>query len=117
MVVDELNNQVLKDKKEDHDLEAQKLAIGSRQKMDDKVGTGEENNPINDPTIVEGMSEGPILSTYMNKAKNFVKHIKQGYNDDSLFSKILENPNHYKQFRYEKGLLYVNNQIQELVLC
>src|SRR5262245_19006129 len=78
---------------------------------------GEVNNPINNPTIVEGMSEGPILSTYMNKAKNFVKCIKQGYDDDSLFSKILENPNHYKQFHYEKGLLYVNNRIQEPVLC
>jgi len=117
MVVGELNDRVLKDKKEDHDLEAQKLAIDSQQETKNKVEAEKINNSINDPTIVEGMSEGPILSTYMNKAKNFVKHIKQGYNDDSLFSKILENPKHYKQFCYEKELLYVNNRIQELVLC
>jgi hypothetical protein len=70
-----------------------------------------------DPTIFESISKGPELTKHMEKADGFLNLIKSGYEKDSLFLKVVKNPERYSTYEMRDDLLYTRNRGGLEVLC
>jgi hypothetical protein len=53
----------------------------------------------------------------MTNASEFLENVRKGYVRDSLFSKILKQPSHFPNFRWDKDLLYFYREEALPVLC
>ena len=71
----------------------------------------------NDPTIFESISQGPELRKHVEKANDFLDRVRQGYEKDPLFVKIVTEPERYLSFVYRDKLLYTYNRGKQEVLC
>jgi hypothetical protein len=67
--------------------------------------------------IGESFGQFPNLRPRIEGDRSILKDIKSGYTEDLLFSKVLENIGHHKNFETEDGLLYTRNHADESVLC
>jgi len=47
----------------------------------------------------------------------FLEAIKSGYKNDPMFSKVLENPGHYLNFRVFEGIIHTKNRLGDECLC
>jgi hypothetical protein len=70
-----------------------------------------------DPMIGESFRQFPNLRPHIEGNCSILKDIKSRYTEDSLFSKVLENIGHHKNFETEDGLLYTHNRADKSVLC
>ena len=80
---------------------------------------GESSPPgdDDDPTLFESLSAGPELTKFVKKATDFLDKVRAGYNDDSLFAKILKEEERYATFSVRDGLVYTTNRGTQEVLC
>ena len=69
------------------------------------------------PTIDESFRHFLNLQLHVEGGHSILKDIKSRYTDDLLFSKVLRNIRHHKNFEVEDGLLYTCNRADEFVLC
>jgi hypothetical protein len=69
------------------------------------------------PTIFESMGQLPDLRPQLEGDQSLLKDIKTGYTKDLLFTKVLENIRHHKNFETADDLLYMRNCVGESVLC
>ncbi|KZP08307.1 hypothetical protein FIBSPDRAFT_761612, partial [Athelia psychrophila] len=46
-----------------------------------------------------------------------MKAVIAGYTDDVLFAKIVGNPDHFKTFRIEGGVVYTKSRLSVEVMC
>jgi len=70
------------------------------------------------PSVAEmlGTSAAP-LPQVMGNTEGFMDSVRRGYPKDSLFSKILDKPSHFPNFRWENDLLYFYRKDTLPVLC
>jgi hypothetical protein len=67
--------------------------------------------------IGESFGQFPNLRLRIEGDRSILKDIKSRYTEDSLFSKVLKNIRHHKNFKTEDGLLYTRNCADESILC
>jgi hypothetical protein len=72
-----------------------------------------------DPTVFKSHEKGKDLRTVVFKSENntFIEDIKLGYDKDKLFSLVIKEPKHYKQFVVRNDLVWTKNRGGEEVLC
>ena len=70
-----------------------------------------------DPTVLESRDRGEHLRKQMNHDDSFTEAIKNSYQDDALFAKILANPETHPAFDIHNGIVWTKNIGLERVLC
>ena len=97
-------------------LEAAHIAAGMHAKTpDNKIVV---NDPSNDPTVMESRAWNQDLRKLLfDNHSELLKAVRNGYEQDPLYSKILDDPNSYRAFKVKDKLLWVCNCIGERVLC
>jgi len=76
--------------------------------------------PPNDspnPTVEESLGHLPDLRPRVEGDLSVLESIKHGYQKDPLFSKVLDNVGHHKNFEVFSDLLYTRNRADASVLC
>ena len=76
------------------------------------------DDPSNDPTVMESRAWNQDLCKLLfDNHSELLKAVRNGYEQDPLYSKILDDPNSYRAFKAKDKLLWVCNHIGERVLC
>jgi len=70
-----------------------------------------------DPTVEESLRHLPDLHPQVEGDLSILESIKHGYQKDPLFSKVLDNVGHHKNFKVLSDLLYTCNCADASVLC
>ena len=70
-----------------------------------------------DPTVEESLGHLPDLRPRVEGDLSVIESIKNGYRNDPLFSKVLDNVGHHKNFEVVSDLLYTCNRADASVLC
>ncbi|KAI0057644.1 hypothetical protein BV25DRAFT_1812115, partial [Artomyces pyxidatus] len=63
------------------------------------------------------MAKGPSLRPVVEGDESFLKALKSGYKEDTLFSKIIEKPDEHEQFKLVEGIIYSKNRQGDDVVC
>ena len=78
---------------EDRRAIAKEMATAARSKE-----TSHPPDDEDDPTLFESLSAGPELTKFVEKANGFVDKVRNGYESDSLFAKIVKEKERYATF-------------------
>ena len=106
----------LLDKREAQDLEAARIAAGMHTPVTPQ--TIVVDDPSNNPTVMESRARNQDLRKLVfNNQPDLLSAAHEGYLQDPLYSKILDDPKSYKAFKVKDKLLWVHNRIGECVLC
>ena len=70
-----------------------------------------------DMTVAEALQDGPSLRKIVLGDKTFLAAMRDGYKNDSVFSKVVNNPGHYPVFRVIDDLVYTKNRLGQDCLC
>ena len=70
-----------------------------------------------DPTVSKSLGQLPNLHSRLEGNRLMLSDIRGGYPKDSLFAKVLKDPEHHKNFKLLDGLLYTHNHVGDTVLC
>ena len=106
----------LLDKREARDLEAAHITAGMHANSPDNEIVVDD--PSNDPTVMEPRARNQDLHKLVfDNHSELLKAVRDGYKQDPLYSKILDDPDSYKAFKVKDKLLWVHNHIRERVLC
>lgn len=68
-------------------------------------------------TVNDAIQSGPSLRAITFGDSSFMLAVKQGYKQDTMFSKVINHPEHFTTFRLIDGLLLVKNRAGEECLC
>jgi hypothetical protein len=68
-------------------------------------------------TVGEALQNGPSLRKVVLGDKTFLQAIKDGYSEDSVFSKVIDNPGHYPIFRVVDGIIHTKNHLGKECMC
>ena len=68
-------------------------------------------------TVGEALQDGPPLRPIVMGDLDFVRAVKTGYQDDSMFAKILAKPHHYPGFRMVDGVIFTKNRLGTDCVC
>jgi hypothetical protein len=104
----------LQDRNEDRVAEAERIADAIVPNL--PQGT-QEHNLGNDITVGEALQNGPPLDKIVLGDGLFLEAVKSGYKNDPMFSKILENPGHYLNFRVFEGIIHTKNRLGDECIC
>jgi hypothetical protein len=107
-------NRKLQEQVEERIIQSKELADHEERSADQAPLDQEE-----DPTLIESINEKevPPLDMQINELKGIEESIQQGYKEDKLFSKILEEPDRYSTFIMRDNLMYSTNFEGREVLC
>lgn len=78
---------------------------------------GDDDPADSDITVGEMLNAGPDRNPRQDLDDGFLKAIKTGYREDSLFSKVLGSPNDYPHFVIKDKLIWTKNVQDDEVLC
>jgi hypothetical protein len=70
-----------------------------------------------DPTINESLGHLPDLRPQIEGDRSILINIRNGYKDNPLLAKVLNNIEHHHNFETDNGLLYTRNRAGNSVLC
>jgi len=70
-----------------------------------------------DPTVEESLGHLLDLHPQVEGDLSILESIKHEYQKDPLFSKVLDNVRHHKNFKVFSDLLYTRNRADASVLC
>jgi hypothetical protein len=70
-----------------------------------------------DMTVGEALQNGPLLDKIVLGDGLLLEAIKSGYKNDPMFSKVLEHPGHYLNFRVFEGIIHTKNRLGDECLC
>ena len=78
-----------------------------------------QSSPQNEEmtTLQDALQGGPHLDTVLDSDPEFMTAVKCGYAEDTLFRKIIANPNAYPNFTLHDGRLYVRTRLGFECLC
>ena len=103
------------DREEERLLEAERMHLAeSRARQDDTIPAEDDGEDI---ALGEALDSPPSLRTVSFYDNDFTQAVKNGYQRDPLFEKILDNPGHHKTFRVESGIVYTKNRSAQEVVC
>ena len=80
-------------------------------------GEGLSENSGDDPSLLKSVGSSPNLPSHMRMKLGLGHAISTGYKDDSVLSKVLNDPEHYLMFKVRNNLIYTSNRGGEEVLC
>lgn len=103
----------LLERQEDRDTQAAALALVPETTPTIATDTTQQV----DPTVFESRQRGSDLRAQVNRDDSFETAIRNGYADDTLFSKVLQHPEHHAAFSVRDGLIWSKNVGGEDVLC
>jgi hypothetical protein len=69
------------------------------------------------PTVSQSRQRGKDLTAQLNTDNLFLNAIRHSYTDDSLFTKVLANPDDHKSFQVINRFIWAKNQGGEKVLA
>jgi hypothetical protein len=105
----------LRDRNEDRVAEADRLAQAV---VSTEAGTVPHIPDSPDEiTVGEALQDRPPLQPLVMGDLDFVHAVKTGYQDDSMFAKILAKPHHYPSFRMVDGVIFTKNQLGSDCVC
>src|SRR6202050_4584776 len=82
----------IRDRNEDCVFEAEQMAESSRtSNIPDPV----INDEGGDLTVADSLQNGPSLRKVVFGDKTFTEAVKDGYKNDTTFTKVIDNPGHY----------------------
>jgi hypothetical protein len=98
----------------ERDMKAAEMAATAKTDQR-RIVVEEDNNPM----VFESCKKGKDLCAIVFKSENdtFIEDMKLGYNEDKLFSLVIKEPKHYKQFVVRNDLVWTKNRGGEEVLC
>lgn len=67
--------------------------------------------------LADTLQTGPALCSRVLGDATFMKAVVAGYEDDTLFAKVIGNPDDFKTFRVEKGVIYTKSRLSVEVMC
>jgi len=70
-----------------------------------------------DPSLLESVGSSPDLPNHIQAQLGLESAISVGYKNDSVLSKVLEEPEHFATFRVRDDFIYTDNRGGEEVLC
>ncbi len=79
--------------------------------------SGNENETEDDPRIVDSQARDPNLRSRVAGEFDLKRILQQGYKDDTVCKKIIENPTHHERFRLRDGLVEHLDNRDRWVLC
>ena len=103
----------LAEQREAHRMEAEEMAVNAERSK----GEGLSENLGDDPSLLESVGSSPNLPSHMRAKPGLGRAISAGYKDDSVLSKVLNEPEHYSMFKVRNNLIYTSNRGGEEVLC
>ena len=105
----------LRDRNEDRVQEAIEMAEAARiANVPDPLTHGDDDR---DMTVAEALQDGPSLRKIVLGDKTFLTAVRDGYRNDNIFSKVVDNPGHYPLFRVADGLVHTKNRMGQDCLC
>src|ERR1700676_1679482 len=104
----------LRDRNEDRVAEAERMANAIIPNLPQDA---QERDLGKDMTVGEALQNGPPLDKIVLGDGMFLEAIKSGYKNDPMFSKILENPGHYLNFRVFECIIHTKNLLGDECLC
>jgi hypothetical protein len=105
----------LRDRGEDRVAEADRLVAAAV--AADDVPTVPRPGDGEDLTVGDALQDGPPLHVIVFGDNGFVQAVKDGYSDDSMFSKIIEKPHHFTMFRLVDGIIHTKNRLGVDCIC
>ncbi|KZP11250.1 hypothetical protein FIBSPDRAFT_707978, partial [Athelia psychrophila] len=107
----------LRDRDEDRVLEANVMAAAARKAAQQSSTPIAEVNDDTDIRLEDALQTGPALRSRVIGDTTFMTAVMSGYGDDTLFSRVLAQPDHYKTFRIEDGVIFTKSRLSVEVLC
>ncbi|VDB95766.1 unnamed protein product [Peniophora sp. CBMAI 1063] len=112
----------LTEHKDPRDIEAEELHKYEvkKQRAEERAIRRAELERIEDeenPRFIDSVAEGPDIHKYIEGAESFLNDVKDGYTEDTLFQKIVDEPERHKAFSKTDGFLYTRNRAGDDVLC
>jgi hypothetical protein len=79
----------------------------------------EDPQPMDDtdPSVNNSLGPLPNLRCRTEGDRSFLHHIQDGYPNDPLCAKVLDNIEHHSRFTIVDGLIYTRNWADETILC
>ena len=77
----------------------------------------EQETPDKDTIVYTAGSNGEPLLALIKKEFNLNQIIKKFYQQDKMYSKILENPKAHAKFGVKEGLIFTKNNLSQDVIC
>ncbi|RDX39827.1 hypothetical protein OH76DRAFT_1304695, partial [Lentinus brumalis] len=68
-------------------------------------------------TLQDALQSGPPLDDTIQSDPGLWKAIREGYNDDPLYQKVVANPPAYPNFHIRDGILYVRTRLGFECVC
>lgn len=109
-------SQPLREATEECELESQKMNATSMSIVH-IPGPPPKANREQDPMIYESISQRPELWKFIEKSEDFIAKLRREYWHNSLLSKVILEPEHYRMFSHQDGALYLKNHGSDKVLC
>lgn len=107
----------LREKKEPRVVEADEMAAAAAKAL---AAEQAEPEPVDDgpaPLVGDSMGNLPSLRTRIESKDGFMKSVKDHYEHDPIFGKVLLSPSAYKEYVIHEGFIYTRNRMGESVLC
>jgi hypothetical protein len=104
----------LAERQEEHDVRAAELAAAPEPTTEAPVAVAATEE---DPTVFASRVCGEHLVAKLTANNSFITDIKSGYDHDSLFAKVLKQPDQHAAFTIRDQLIWSRNRGGEQVLC
>jgi len=104
----------LAERQEERDIRAAELAAAPEPKTGVPVAVAATEE---DPTVFESRVCGEHLVAKLTANNSFIADIRSGYDHDSLFTKVLKQPDQHAAFMIRDQLIWSHNRGGEQVLC
>jgi transposase InsO family protein len=90
--------------------------LDSQQMNNEGVATP-ETSPDNDLLAIESGADGQSLRVSVERDVNLARIVRKWYHEDTVFAKILQNPEAHPRFGISHGLIWTKNQLGRDVVC
>jgi hypothetical protein len=107
----------LRDRNEDRVVEAEQMAAAALAARAHEEDTNIPHEAVIDMTVGEALQNGPSLRKIVLGDKTFLQAVRDGYIEDNMFSKVIDNPGHYPLFRIADGIIHTKNRLGDECMC
>jgi hypothetical protein len=76
-----------------------------------------EAEKAKDISLKEALQSGPPLDVFITNSIDLKKIITLLYKNDPLFGQVLKNPDRYRGFMHQDGLIHLTNPTGQQTLC
>jgi len=106
-------NKRMTEQKEARRMEAEEMATNAERSKGEDLS----ESLGDDPSLLESAGSSPDLPNHIRAKPGLEGTISAGYKNDSVLSKVFEEPKHFATFRVRDNLIYTDNRGGEEVLC